>query len=309
MRDPYTILGVDRSASEKDVKSAFRNMAKRYHPDQNPDNPKAQERFAEVNTAYEIVGDKKKRGQFDRGEIDSEGKEKFAGFGGQGNPFGGGQPGGNPFGGMHRQRGGNAGGPEDILKEMFGGAFGGGAGQAAGGFGGMHPGRRQQAKAADISLKGIARAEDLARGKTHVIFPDGRKIAVSIPAEAKDGQVIRLKGQGENQPGAAPGDALITLVIRQGGKFEIRGTDLRVEAELPLATAITGGKIKVDTMDGKISLGVPAWTTSGKMFRLKGKGLPTKSKGMGDLLVRVIVQLPSEKDADLIALFEQKGKE
>ena len=299
MRDPYVILGVDRSASEKDIKSAFRKMAKKYHPDQNPDNPKAKERFAEANSAYEIVGDKKKRGQFDRGEIDNEGKEKFTGFSGQ--------PGqGNPFAGMHRQQrggspfGNNMGGAEDILKEMFGSAFGGAQQQA--GFGGNQQ-KQQQAQAADITLKAVARVEDLARGKTQILFPDGRKVSVTIPPEAKDGQVIRLQGQGNKQPGAHPGDALITLVIKQGGKFEIRGTDLRIDTKLPLKTAVNGGKIAVDTMDGKISLGVPAWTTSGKIFRLKGKGLPTKDKGMGDLLVRVMISLPQEIDDDLKALF------
>lgn len=297
MRDPYTVLGVDRSASEKDIKGAFRKLAKKYHPDQNPDNPRAKERFSEANSAYEIVGDKKKRGQFDRGEIDNEGKEKFAGFSGQ--PGGG----GNPFAGMHRGGGtpfGAGEGAEDILKEMFGGAFGG-AQQA--GFGGAQQTRRQ-AKASDISLKAVAHAQDLARGKTSVVFPDGKKVTVSIPPETKDGQVIRLKGQGETHPGALPGDALITLVIRQGGKYKIRGVDLRMEADLPLETAVKGGKIGVETMDGKISLGVPAWTTSGKIFRLKGKGLPKKGGGMGDLLVRVMVQLPKEKDAGLARLFE-----
>ncbi len=301
MRDPYVILGVDRSASEKDIKSAFRKMAKKFHPDQNPDNPKAKERFAEANSAYEIVGDKKKRGQFDRGEIDNEGKEKFAGFSGQ--------PGqGNPFAGMHRQQrggnpfGGNMGGAEDILKEMFGSAFGGAQQQA--GFGGT---QQKQPQAADITLKAVARVEDLARGKTQILFPDGRKVSITIPPEAKDGQVIRLQGQGNKQPGAQAGDALITLVIKQGGKFEIRGTDLRIDTKLPLKTAVNGGKIAVETMDGKISLGVPAWTTSGKIFRLKGKGLPTKDKGMGDLLVRVMISLPEEIDDDLKALFGTNG--
>ncbi len=299
MRDPYVILGVDRSASEKEIKSAFRQMAKKYHPDQNPDNPKAKERFAEANSAYEIVGDKKKRGQFDRGEIDNDGKEKFAGFGGPGGQ-------GNPFAGMHRQRGGgnpfggNMGGAEDILKEMFGSAFAGA--QQNSGSGGAHQGR-QRGRAADINLKAIARVEDLARGKTQILFPDGKKVSITIPPEAKDGQIIRLKGQGEKHPGAEPGDALVTLVIKQGGKFEIRGTDLRTEAELPIETAVNGGKIAVDTLDGKISLGVPAWTTSGKIFRLKGKGLPTKTKGMGDLLVRVMISLPKEGDERLKELY------
>ena len=298
MRDPYVILGVDRSASQKDIKSAFRKMAKRYHPDQNPDSPKSKERFAEANIAYEIVGNEKMRRKFDQGEIDNEGKEKFAGFNTQG----------HPFGNMHRrQRGGNPfdanmGGAEDILKEMFGASFGGAQAQQNAGFGNRHPGR-QQAKAGDIKLKAIARVEDLARGKTDVIFPDGRKVSVSIPPEAKDGQVIRLKGQGSTHPGAAPGDAMITLVVKQGGKYEIRGVDLKIEVELPLETAVKGGKIAVDTMDGKISLGVPAWTTSGKIFRLKGKGLPTKVKGMGDLLVRVMISLPKEGDERIQQIF------
>jgi len=304
MRDPYTILGVDRSASQKDIKNAFRSMAKKYHPDQNPDNPKAKERFAEANSAYEIVGDKKKRGQFDRGEIDNEGKEKFAGFGGHPGK------GGDPFAGMHRQGAhehgfsGNMGGAEDILKEMFGSAFAGAQSRQHGGFGGVHSHQRQS-KASDISMKAVASIEDLARGRTQVLFPDGRKVSVSIPPEAKDGQVIRLKGQGENIPGVTPGDALVTLVLRQGGKFEKRGVDLRVEAQLPLDIAVKGGKISVETLDGKISLGVPAWTTSGKVFRLKGKGLPTKAKGMGDLLVRVLILLPGEKDARLVNLYKE----
>ena len=301
MRDPYVILGVDRSASQKEIKSAFRKLAKQYHPDQNPDNPNAKERFSEANSAYEIVGDKKLRGQFDRGEIDNEGKEKFAGFGGpggQGAPFGGGfrqRGGGNPFGG-------NTGGAEDILKEMFGSAFTSAQGQQNAGFGGMHPGR-QQAKAADIKLKAAVGAEELARGKTQLLFPDGRKVSVSIPPEPKDGQVIRLKEQGEKHPGALPGDALITLVIKQGGKFEIRGVDLRTEVDLPLEIAVNGGKIAVETLDGKISLGVPPWTTSGKVFRLKGKGLPTKAKGVGDLLVRVMIALPEDGEEQLKKLY------
>ena len=139
MRDPYSVLGVTKSASEKDIKSAFRKLAKKYHPDQNKDDPKAQAKFAEVNQAYEIVGDAKKRVQFDRGEIDAKGNEQFAGFQG-GNPFGNasfrqGAPGGNPFGS------GGFGGAEDILGEMFGSAFGGQRGrQANGPFGGKSTG-------------------------------------------------------------------------------------------------------------------------------------------------------------------------
>jgi len=195
----YVVLGVSKSASEKEIKSAFRKLAKKFHPDQNKEDPKAQQRFAEANQAYEILGDKAKRQQFDRGEIDAEGKEKFAGFGQGGfHPGGGGAQGG--FGpGMS--------GAEDIMSELFGSAFGG-AGQNAGfggqgsgpqGFGpqgfGNHGFSRQATPDLDIKLKAAVSVEDLARGKTSVRMPDGKQVSVSIPAGAEDGKTIRLKGQ------------------------------------------------------------------------------------------------------------------
>lgn len=305
MRDPYKVLGVGRSAPDKEIKSAFRKLAKQYHPDQNPDNPKAQERFAQINSAYEIVGDKEKRKQFDRGEIDSDGKPKFAGFEGAGGPFGG----GNPFGGRQGQRGagnpfgGGMGGAEDILKEMFGSAFGGaqqGFSQQRGGPGGprgFSGAGRPPHQANDLKINAIASIEDLMRGKTAVVFPDGKQVLVSIPPEHADGQTIRLKGQGQKMPGSPPGDALINLKIRQHKRYQVQGADLRTDADVPLETALKGGKIAVDTMDGRLSLGIPAWTDSGKIFRLKGKGLPKKKGGFGDLLVRTIIKLPKDASA------------
>ncbi len=304
MPNPYSVLGVQKSADDKAIKSAFRKLAMKYHPDQNADNKNAQAKFAEINQAYEIIGDKEKRAQYDRGEIDDEGKPKFAGFQGGGNPFGGGQQGGNPFGG----------GAEDILSEIFGSAFGGhaqaqrGAGNPFSGMGGHpHHQRHQQRQAApslDLEMKAAVSVEDSLRGKTMVRMPDGKQISVSIPPEAENGQVIRLKGKGKSAPGRQPGAALVTLVMKSHPKFRRDGVDLRSEVAVPLETAVLGGKVAVETIDGKISLNIPAGTSSGKIFRLKGKGLPKKSGGFGDLLVSSAIQLPDEDLKHLVTFFE-----
>ncbi len=307
MRDPYSVLGVAKGASEKDIKSAFRKLAKKYHPDQNKDNAGTQAKFAEINQAYEIIGDKEKRGQFDRGEIDESGKQKahgFEGFGGQ-NPFEGFQQngsrgGGNPFGG------GGFGNAEDVLSEIFGSAFGG---QARGGQQGMHPGGSQRGvQSLDVEMKAAVSLEDLFRGKTNVRMPDGKQISVSIPPEAENGQTIRLKGKGKHTSGRKPGDALIALVIKSNAKYQRNGADLKTELPIPLETAVMGGKVKVETEDGRISLTIPAGTSSGKVFRLKGKGLPKKAGGQGDLLVSASIQLPEDDASQLQEFFKNRKK-
>mgnify|MGYP000073640232 CR=1 FL=1 len=309
MRDPYAVLGVAKSAGEKDIKSAFRKLAKKYHPDQNKGDPRAQEKFAEVNTAYEIVGDKDKRAQFDRGEIDAEGKPKFSGFGSGQSPFGEGSPfegfefrtsrTSSPFG--RGASGGEAemGGAEDLLKEFFGSAFGGSGfgGERGGAQAGSNPGFRGYAgpqQGADIKLTAKVSVEDRARGKASVRMPDGRQLSFSIPPEANDGQIVRLTGQGTKQPGRKPGDALITLQFQQHAVFVPEGPNLRLNLKVPLETAIRGGKMPVETLDGKVSLNIPAWTDSGAVFRLKGKGLPSKKGSNGDLLVTTVIALPKE---------------
>jgi len=322
MRDPYTVLGVARKASEKEIKSAFRKLAKRYHPDSNKEDPKAQAKFAEANQAYEILGDKEKRRKFDAGEIDAEGKEKFAGFEGfaGGSPFegfefrtarGGGRAraGGAPFG--------DAGfsGAEDILSEIFGASFGGkGGGQAGGRAGGFRTAdfgagnsRTGQRPATDVKVTAKLTIEDLARGKGSVRLPDGRQLSFSIPPEPKDGQVVRLAGQGLKTPGQKPGDALVTVSIAPHKRFEAAGCDLRLTAELPLMIAVEGGKLAVETLDGKIALNIPAWTSSGKVFRLKGKGLPKKDGGHGDLLINTAIVLPDEEREEITAMMRRSA--
>lgn len=314
MRDPYSVLGVPKTASEKEIKSAFRKLAKRYHPDSNKNDPKAQEKFSEANQAYEIVGDKEKRRKFDAGEIDAEGKEKFAGFEG----FAGGSPfegfefrtsQGPGRGGRRGQAGapfGDAGfsGAEDILGQIFGSSFGGAGARQAGPGGGFSAQGRGPQPSGDIKLKAMVTVEDLARGKASVHLPDGKQLSFSIPAGAKDGQVVRLAGQGQKQPGAKPGDALVTLTFKRHPRFEVVESDLRADAELPLETAVHGGKLAVETLDGRIALNIPAWTNSGKVFRLKGKGLPKKGGGHGDLLITTAIMLPDDRRDEITALLK-----
>lgn len=299
MRDPYTVLGVAKSASEDEIKSAYRKLAKKWHPDSNKSDKSAAEKFSELGRAYEIVGDKETRAKFDRGEIDAEGKPRFQGFEGF--------PGGGAEFGYRNGRAGQ-GGAEDIINELFGQAFGRGGGRgrgfAGGGFDDPFAGFRQQAgpQGRDTRINAEVTVEDLARGKASARLPNGKTVSFSLPAGAAEGQVVRLAGQGEKG-----GDALVTLNFLRHPKFEVDGADLRMTADLPLAIAVAGGKLAVETLDGKVALTIPEWTDSGKVFRLKGKGLPRKDGGHGDLLVTLAIRLPENGRAELSALMKRIG--
>lgn len=294
--DPYKELGVSKGASADEIKKAFRKLAKELHPDKNPGNREADERFKRVTAAFDLLGDAEKRAKYDRGEIDADGREQFRGFGG------GGGRGGNPFGQQGR---GGAGGFENIdLDELFGGMFGGGArpGGARSGFGGQGMTRGQDVKATlDISL------EDAIAGTTRRIqFSDGRTLDVTIPKGAADGQTIRLRGQGA--PGASgrseAGDALITLKIAPHPVFTLSGADLTMDLQVPLADAVLGGKVPVRTPEGTVNMTIPAGSNSGKVLRLKGRGAAVGGK-RGDLLAKLMVMLPEQGDEALTKLAEE----
>jgi DnaJ-class molecular chaperone len=317
MRNPYEVLGVSKSASEAEVKSAFRKLAKKLHPDANKHDPKAATRFAELNAAYEIVGDADKRKAFDRGEIDAEGKPRFTGFEG----FTGAHPGAGARGpgGAHFesfsfgpdgfQRAGSGagfgGGFEDLLRGMFGGAGGQGArprGFTRSAFEPEDFGAPTTGQDLHATLTvGLA---DAAKGtKARVSLPTGKEIEVKIPAGIADGQQIRLKGQGWPSNSGKFGDALITVNVAPHPLFKPDGADLRLELPITLYEAVLGGKVRVPTLDGAVELAIPAGTNSGRTFRLKGKGL--KAKGAtGDLLATVRIVLPAGKDDDLAALMK-----
>lgn len=298
MRDPYTVLGVPRSASEKDIKSAYRKLAKKYHPDQNPDDPSAHGKFAEATNAYDLLNDTEKRGQFDRGEIDADGNPKFAGF----NPggFSGGQRGGRTA-----QGGFSA---EDILKEFmsgFGGQQRGGARGPTGGpqwdpFAGAAAGGGQgrTMKGEDVVVNATVSLEDAHKAASvPVRMPSGKVLSVKLPDKVEEGQQIRLKGQGS--PGLGePGDALVTVRFEKSKQFRRDGADLRTDVAITLYEAVLGAKVRVPTLDGSVELNLPPGIDTGKALRLKGKGL----YGDGDLYANLKVVLPPGGDPDLEAL-------
>ena len=294
--EPYKELGVSRGASADEIKKAFRKLAKELHPDKNPGNHVADERFKRITAAFDLLGDKDKRAKFDRGEIDADGREQFRGFGGPGAGRGG--TGGSPFG----QAGARPGFENIDLDELFGGMFGGarpGAGGARSGFAGGAPARGPDIKATlEISL------EDSISGATRRIqFSDGRTLDVTIPKAAADGQTIRLKGQGA--PGVAgrseAGDALITLKIAVHPLFTRDGGDLTMDLPVSLPDAVLGGKIPVRTPEGTVSMTIPKGSNSGMVLRLKGRGAFEAGK-RGDLLARLMIQLPDEDHPGLTAL-------
>jgi len=307
MRDPYEVLGVQRGASAAAIKSAYRKLAKKHHPDNNKNDPKSAARFAEINSANEIIGDEDKRKQFDRGEIDAEGKPRFQGFPG-GDPRGRAGPGG--FESYSFRTGGGpggtgAGGFEDILNSMFGGAAARGGARAGratpfefetGGIG------------LDLDLNvamTVTLEEAVKGGEKRVRLPTGKELNVKIPAGVVAGQQIRLKGQGETAAGHPPGDLLITVNIAPHPFFKIDGSDLRLDLPITLYEAVLGGKVRVPTLTSAVELSVPKNTSSGRTFRLKGKGMPNKTGAAGDLYVTTRIILPDGNDAELEALMQK----
>jgi DnaJ-class molecular chaperone len=299
---------VPRGASAAAIKSAYRKLAKKHHPDNNKNDPKAAARFSEINSANEIVGDEDKRKQFDRGEIDAEGKPRFQGFPGGGDPRGRAGAGGfetHTFrtGGAGPGGGFSGGGFEDILNSMFGQAAARGARQGAGGTFEFDPGTI--ALDLDLSVSMTVSLEEAVKGvEKRVRLPTGKELNVKIPAGVVAGQQIRLKGQGDTAPGHRPGDLLITVNIAPHPFFKVDGSDLRLDLSITLYEAVLGGKIRVPTLGSAVELSIPKNTSSGRIFRLKGKGLP-KSAGAGDLFVTTRIMLPDGNDAELEALMQK----
>jgi DnaJ-class molecular chaperone len=311
MRNPYEVLGVQPQASADEIKKAFRKHAKRLHPDANKNDPKAAVKFAELNAAYEIVGDEDKRKAFDRGEIDAEGKPRFQGFEGFG---------ARPRGGRGREAhfetfsfgpegfsrsgsgpGGGFGAFEDILSSVFGGRRNGARVDFGSDFTPEDFG--QAAAGRDIAAEATITLAEAAHGASRrVRLPTGKDVDVKIPAGLSDGQQIRLKGQGlAGRPGGTAGDVLITVRVAPHPHFKVEGAHLRVEVPITLYEAVLGGKVRVPTLDGAVELAIPAGTNTGRTFRLKGKGIKAKS-GAGDLLATARIVLPDHPDPELEAL-------
>lgn len=299
MSDPYSILGVARGASEKDIKSAYRKLAKELHPDRNQDNPKAAERFSEVTRAYDLLSDKDKRARFDRGEIDIDGNPSMGfGYGGGGGPGGG-------FGGRD-QRGFRADGFEGFggegidLGDIFDGLFGGRGGMG----GGMGGHRRGPApRGANVQYKlGVSLPDAAMLATQRITLADGKTIDLKLPAGVEDGTQMRLAGKGEPGPGGN-GDALVVIHLQPHPFFRRDGDNLRLDLPISLDEAVNGAKVKVPTPEGAVMLTVAPGTSSGKTLRLKGKGFTRKDGTRGDQLVTVEILLP-DSDEDLVRRLE-----
>ncbi len=317
MRDPYDVLGVSRSASEDDIKKSYRRLAKKFHPDRNQDDPKAKESFSEINSAYEIIGEKAKRAQFDRGEIGADGKPRAQGFEGFGADFGGGRG----FEGFAGARGRSRATPgagadmDDFLSDILGQAFGGrrarpgasasGGPRASGGGFGFENQYSTGMKGDDVQVSADVTLEDIAaQRKVRVTLPSGKALDVQLPEGAANGQQIRLKGQG--QPGSPAGDAIVTLVLQPHAQFKLDGSDLRHDLAVSLDDAVLGGRVRVPTLEGAVDLTLPAGTTGAKPLRLRGKGLPVKGGARGDLYVHPRITLAEGGDAELEAFLRMR---
>lgn len=299
-RDYYSVLGVAKSASQDEIKKAFRKLAMQHHPDKNPGDKKAEEKFKEASEAYEVLSDTEKREAYDQfGHAATSGQGPFGGAGG---PFGaggfrgGGGPGGDPF--------------QDIFGDVFSDIFGGRAG-------GPGARRRAPAKGSDLRYTLSITFEEAAVGTEKVISfvrhkgtrEETAKLSVTVPAGVKEGQRLKLSGEGDAPSGVAAGDLYVIISLQEHLLFKREENDVILEVPVPYTDAILGSQIEILTLTGKAQIKIPAGTFSGQVFRLKGKGFPKLGGvGHGDMLVRVIVDTPTSTDARQKDLLEELRK-
>lgn len=281
--DPYSTLGVNKDATQADIQKAYRRLAKKLHPDLNPGDKTAEDKFKDVSVAYDLLNDPDKRARFDRGEIDASGSERprqqyyrdFADQGGWSAYTS--NAGFSDFG--------EYAGTEDILSEIFGRA-----GRA---------GRRGRGQDVHYHLD-LSFLDAVNGGKQSVVLPDGATLDVNIPAGIRDGQILRLKGKGRPAVGdGPPGDALIEISVQPHPYFTRKGDDIYLDLPISLKEAVLGGKVKVPTPSGTVTASVPKWSNTGRVLRLKGRGVPRADGSKGDEYVTLKLVLPQKPDPEL----------
>ncbi len=291
MKDPYTVLGVERGASQDAIKRAYHKLAKALHPDVNPDDKSVEQRFKEVSAAYNFLSDKEKRAKFDRGEIGADGTPRYESafhraYTGGGQERGGnrGQDFGNDF--------------EDLFADLFGQARR------------QKTARSSRVKGQDIQYSMAISLEEAVKGVSRrVKLYDGKSIEVRIPPGTEDGQALRLKGKGSaGFGGAAAGDAFVTVQVKKHKHFRLEGKNIHLNVPVTLDEAVLGAKIKVPTVDGAVSLTIPAGANTGRRLRLKSRGMSGKGGVRGDQIIHLDVMLPDKPDADLKRFLEEWSK-
>ncbi|MEE8662293.1 MAG: J domain-containing protein [Acetobacter sp.] len=291
VRDPYQVLGVSKTASQDDIRKAYRKLARKWHPDLNPDDKDAEAKFKELNTANDLLSDEEKRGRFDRGEIDASGQERAPhGFGGAGGyrDFADGAS------GFRYGAGGGNGFSQEDLDDLLGGMF---SGRGGGGFGRRAAGPQ---KGADSSYRlEVSFLDSVNGGTSRITLPDGSQLDVKIPAGTEDGQTLRLRGKGEEGVRGGPsGDAMITLSVKPDPTWTRDGRDIRGRLPIDLKTAVLGGPFMVPTPSGTVKMNVPANSDSGSVLRLRGKGVAAHGKHeAGNLYVTLEVRVGKADDA------------
>ncbi len=290
----YDILGVSKTATESEIKSQYRKLARKYHPDLNKDDKNAAEKFKEISAAYDILGDKDKRKKYDNNEIDAEGKP--TGFGAGGFGTGGFNSGEGTYRTYSSTNGFDGAGfdfsslfGEDVFSQFSHGSGFGGAGYSA---------KRAQ-KGQDAAYSLDVEFLDAAKGAEKNIVMNGKHLNIKIPAGTTSGQVLRLKGQGyAGINGGAAGDALITINIRPHAYFRNEGKNILLDLPVSMKEAVLGAKIIVPTISGKVNVTIPPYSSTGEKLRLKGKGIKTKD-GAGDEIINLVIMAPKIKNAEL----------
>ncbi|MDR3449145.1 MAG: J domain-containing protein [Alphaproteobacteria bacterium] len=299
MADPYQILGVPKTATAAEIKSAYRKLAKKLHPDVNPGKKDIEQKFKEVTAAYDLLSDAGKRAQFDRGEIDAQGQQR--GFGGGGN-YGGGGFGGFGRGARGPQGGGGGedpfsqfGGMEDIFAEFMGGTARGRRGAGAG-----------PVRGSDVTYTlGVSFVEAALGGKKRVTLTNDKTVDVTIPPGTEEGHKLRLKGQGLAGMGEA-GDAIVEIHIEAHPFFTRKDHDIYQDVAISLPEAISGASVNVATLDGQVAVKVPKGANTGTTLRLKGKGVGGAKPG--DMFVKLKIMLPEPVPQDLTDIIEKWAK-
>lgn len=291
-KDYYKTLGVAKTASQDDIKKAFRKLAVKYHPDKNPDNKEAETKFKEINEAYDVLGDADKRKKYDELGMNWKQYENMGGQGG--NPFGGGQYGySSNF---------DDSGFSDFFSQFFGGGGGSGQGRRRGG--GQHRGQDLETEF-EISL------EEAYHGTSRIVNLEQEKLRVSTKPGAYDGQQLRIKGKGSKGfSGGANGDLFVNVKVRPHHRFTREGDNLKTTHDIDLYTAVLGGDAIVETLTGQVKVAIAAGTQNNKMIRIKGKGMPVYGKEQqGDLYIQLRVTIPQQLTDKQRNLFEQLRNE